>query len=740
MAYEIQFARITNSGKLPDRFLTCQHHTSDNLTQKGMGEIFTCIEMLSPWFPTAQVGQMVINNFVKYYYRGGSTSDLVNFEESLKKVNEDLAQITQNGETDWIGNLNGVTSVIVGNSLHLSTSGQSEVFIFRDGKINHLTEGMTGPVEPHPLKTFTNIISGELKEQDSILLSNKELFEHLSLEALRQIISMNPPSLAAMQIIKLLRKDKVKNVNLIIIRLGLKEDVSSKPITENLGNVFYLDKSSESAWKVFGQIGKILIPVNQSLGKFFNNSYLKIKERISKRKKSQPSIPINAQPFAAKEGGDNFHKEFLSGERDDSLLKDEEVKYSPEYVHYYNQEKEKKITRRNTWTIILKILNWIWIKILNLISWIVDSARDRKRRKYLYILGAILLILIIIVTVVIKNRGNNVGNFQAQKILNEAIAAGNDGKNLLSTGNQEQAKEKFAFSIDKARTIVDNSFVANDAKNTIKNSQSELDKLTATTRYIDLKPSITIPDTGKGLYVVSGQAYIISDSDIYEGNIVSGTPSKIASIPKNKGNFITGTRSDISIYLYTNNQNVFTLDVSTKKIEQTKISSDGRWETSNAIAGYVGSLYLLDGIVGQIYKHSSNNTEFQKGEEYISTVNVNLRQSNSLAVDGNIYVLKNDGQIIKIQKSKKQDFSLKNIPSPYSTIAKPIKIFTDSDTPSIYVLDGDQKRILEFDKEGQFIHQYALPDEFNKITDFVVSQKARKIWVLNDKSIYELSI
>src|SRR3990167_168204 len=114
MSYEIQFARITNSGKLPERFLTCQHLEAEDLAKKPMGEVFSLIEILSPWFPTAQIGKMIISNFAKYYYEGGSTSDLVNFENSLKRVNEDLAQVTQQGETDWIGNLNGILASIVG--------------------------------------------------------------------------------------------------------------------------------------------------------------------------------------------------------------------------------------------------------------------------------------------------------------------------------------------------------------------------------------------------------------------------------------------------------------------------------------------------------------------------------------------------------------------------------------------------------------------------------------------------
>src|SRR3989344_1314450 len=176
MSYEIQFARVTNSGKLTDRFLTCQHLQSEDVAKSSMGEIFALVEILSPWFPTAQIGKLIINNFAKFYYEGGSTSDLVNFENSLKHINEDLAQITQEGETYWIGNLNGILAGIVESNLHLAPSGKIDAFLFRDGKVNHLTSGISDTSQSHPLKTFSNVISGELKNHDKILITNKEIF------------------------------------------------------------------------------------------------------------------------------------------------------------------------------------------------------------------------------------------------------------------------------------------------------------------------------------------------------------------------------------------------------------------------------------------------------------------------------------------------------------------------------------------------------------------------------------
>jgi len=743
MSYEIQFTKITNSGKLPDRFLTSQHLNSPDLAKASMGDVFSLIEIFSPWFPTAQVGKLIINNFAKYYYEDGSTSDLVNFENALKRLNEDLAQITQEGETDWIGNLNGILAAIVGNNLHFTPTGVALVYIFRDGKVNHLTEGLSSEgSQIHPLKTFSNVISGELKNHDKILIANKELFNHLSMDSVQQIITLNGPAEAGMQISKLLHKERVKNVNLIIINLVLKEELSNLPQEES-ASVFYLDKANGSFIDKTGAI-----TILKSFGNLFGGFIGKFKPKKGTPKivataeslKKISESPLKKESVTSK---DQFKQEFMDSPRDDGLLRDEEIKYSPDlYIHYYDAE-----TKRGKSTFIQKAfltiknsLIWLWSKLKDFSRFILKTARDPARRKYLFISIAILLIIIIALFVTLRGRGNKLGNLQAQKILDEAMAAQKDGKSSESANNAEEAKNQYLLSITKAKTIINNPLVAKDAQNVIASSYQELDKLTSTTRFNDLSPQITNSNNVNNLFIIGGEAYLVDETDIYKASLLGGSPSKIASIPKGKGNISFGTLAGNIIYLYASDQTIYELDTTTDKLNQVKIAQDGHWETANAIANYIGSIYLLDGVLGQIYKHNSSAQTFAAGEAYITSANIDLKQSISIAVDGSIYVLKSNGKVLKIQKSKLQDFSLKNIPSPFSQITKPVKIFTDSDTPSIYILDSDQKRIIEFDKDGVFVHQYALPFGFDKIKDFIISAKSRKIWVLQNNSLYEISI
>ena len=733
MEYEIQYARLATTEKLSDRFLNTGLHATADLGKTQMGEVFNMVEILTQWFTTAQIGQTIINTFTTAYYSGGSTSDLANFEQALKKVNETLAQITQNGETDWIGNLNATLGIIVENKIHLGQTGKALVYIFRDGKTENLTEGLISSDEPHPLKTFTNVTSGELKSHDKILIANPELFTQIDLEDLRQTITMNTPSDAVMQLAKMLKRKKINHVNALIINLLTTEELAKLPVT-NEKETIYLDRPLESVWAGLERAWHQLVyPVLRILGKktktasdrslTFTKNYLK-----TLHDKKQINQVVQKK--------DLFEKEFIEQNPENNLLKDENFKYSPDLeVHYYHeQQKEKDNKFRKYLALAASYTHSAW-------QWFLDVAKNKKNRPYVLV-GLAVIILIIIGLVVANRKNSNTPNFnlsEAQANLKTAENQASDAKQASSNGDREKAKQLCASAIETAQKIANFTIVGDSAKKVVDDCYSQVDSLSATTRFKTLDPLISMKDQAQGVFILSSQAYFVSNNDIYRALISGGTPEKVSSIPKGNGEFRFGVISGKTIYLYTSSQKVYGLDTNNDKIELLKLDS-GNWESANAGTIYNGSFYLLDSIVGQIYKHAFVSGKPQEGSAYITSGSVDVKNSKSIAIDGSVYILQGNGDVIELQKGKLQDFALKDTPTPYSRIESPVKIYTDADSTSLYILDNAQKRILEYDKNGSYIHQYALPNNLGDLTDFTVSVKAKKIWILSDKNLYEISI
>ena len=82
-----------------------------------------------------------------------------------------------------------------------------------------MTDDITIEGDPHPLKTFTNLASGNLQENDCILTSNLELYSEISLDALRRIINSSSPYQSCQAIAKELKKEKNIGVSPIIIKV-----------------------------------------------------------------------------------------------------------------------------------------------------------------------------------------------------------------------------------------------------------------------------------------------------------------------------------------------------------------------------------------------------------------------------------------------------------------------------------------------------------------------------------------
>lgn len=732
MEYEVQLARITTAGKLPDRFLNCQTRACPDISKAFMGTIYSLVEINSPWFSTAQVGQSIINTFSQTYYAGESTSDLDNFEGALKAVNENLVKITQNGETNWIGNLNALLAVVIENKILLAQTGQAEAYIIRHGKINHLTYGLAqGQADVHPSKTFSNITSGELKDLDKVLIANPELFTFLELETLREIVAIHTPNEAVLQIAKMIKRKKARAVNVMILEI-LKSEEASKIRVDNLSDNVHLDRPIESMWvyweKIWQQflhptcvfLGKHLKNLGQKTAKMTSQSLEKIKEK---------------QRLAAPNTDDKFGKEFLvKGTSDEGLFKDEEIQYSPELnVHYYEQAQKKNGDKFGSFlTQFFEKLNLLWDFILKLM-------KNKKARSYFLVALAVLalIILALIVNSKRQNGQTRLTLLEAQTILRSAETNLQEGKKAVLSNDLENGKAKFAECLIDVQKIIDYELVKSDAKLAQESCQSESDKLTSTTRFSRLDPLITGNQSIKNVFVVGGVVYMLNQSEIYRSTISGEKLQKIASIPRNNGDIQFGTINESTIYLYTSSQKIYSYNMESNKLDLLSVS--GGWETANAATFYSGSLYLLDGIIGQIYKHTSKASSFDAGQKYLNSDLIDIKNSNSLAVDGSIYVLRSSGEAVKLQKGRKLDFSLRDIPTPNDKITKPIKIYTDSDTTSLYVLDASAKRIVEFDKEGRFVHQYGFPESFSNMTDFVVSTKAKKMWLLDSGNLYEIA-
>jgi hypothetical protein len=119
-----------------------------------------------------------------------------------------------------------------------------------------------------------------------------------------------------------------------------------------------------------------------------------------------------------------------------------------------------------------------------------------------------------------------------------------------------------------------------------------------------------------------------------------------------------------------------------------------------------------------------------------------LQSAISLAIDGDIFVLHQDGTVKKYTKGVAiADWKIHGLPTPWDSLTQAASIYADATSKYLYIFekkDGDRPaRFMEFDKTGAFRRQLLLPQEWTvEVVTFdpstttgvaVVQQKAYQV-------------
>lgn len=221
------------------------------------------------------------------------------------------------------------------------------------------------------------------------------------------------------------------------------------------------------------------------------------------------------------------------------------------------------------------------------------------------------------------------------------------------------------------------------------------------------------------------------DKALGEASGASSTTTKEVSLSdsptlelENKNN-VSLVTSDGSTVYYLDGGSIFNSD-------KKEIIKDG-WTNAVGLSTYFGNFYVLDKKEG-ILKFVKGGSSYSKSS-YFSDSKPDLSSARSLAIDSSVYILLSDGKILKFTKGKADSFSAKAL-KPF---LNPTRIFTNTDTENIYVLDKGSARIVVFDKTGVQKQEYKA-EVIKNAQDFDVKEKDKKILVLSGGKIYQIDL
>jgi len=164
----------------------------ENFEQQKLGTLFGIIKISDNSRDSSYVSNLLASVIKKEYFSKPDRSAEESFEASLRKANLALSELARRGSVNWSGKINFAGGSLDKNNLHFSKLGTTAIFLLRGGAIADIGKGAgTEPeqVDPHPLKTFSDISSGKLEKGDCLIFATSDLAEIFSPEELRQNVA-----------------------------------------------------------------------------------------------------------------------------------------------------------------------------------------------------------------------------------------------------------------------------------------------------------------------------------------------------------------------------------------------------------------------------------------------------------------------------------------------------------------------------------------------------------------------
>jgi len=599
----------TKKTKDKEAVAVAYEHIPRNPEEQQHGSIYAVIEIEDKSGHAEEIAEKIIDILHDTYYDDTTKDALAAFEESLAKINDELADRSSEGQINWIGKLNSVLAILSGNTFHVTQAGKAEAYLYRGEHTMHITEDLSGD-SINPQRTFINIASGELAEKDKIALLTPGVFYKISKHELKNFVIENSPIMAIESISKLLSGENgtVKPNAILVMELLSPESFIADEEAEEKSEVWVKEDKNigeEIGKGVAGGTAKAI----GYLGAFFAaaSSFAKTK--------ALPGIK-KTYIFMKKKA-----KDFLNKDKEESIILSSEEKISTKVQDLGSEvdiddgiletpiEKEKEIrikeTRKKPKLLSLERFDFSFLERAK------DNLTGRAKRlripggklSYLYLIGAIAILIGLFTylgysNTIKKDRtaAENKIN-QATELYNEAVSNITSGQYALASSNIDSAKSIL-------ESVLNTKYFTNEANDLITKINSIEDEAQRVTRntaslYYEFNNDIT------NIFSADGIIYGVNftSGSVYSIDSESGTESKIVENPDLGGEISAATliESRNILAVYTTNKEVFEFNLENGEISKQNVP--GSWEDAVALDSFGTNIYLLSPNDEQIYKH-----------------------------------------------------------------------------------------------------------------------------------------
>jgi hypothetical protein len=167
--------------------------------------------------------------------------------------------------------------------------------------------------------------------------------------------------------------------------------------------------------------------------------------------------------------------------------------------------------------------------------------------------------------------------------------------------------------------------------------------------------------------------------------------------------------------------------------------------TSRAVGSFGGRFYILDVVADQIWRYEPRGYVYpeQPDRYFVVPPDRPLADVLDMVIDGHVYLLYQDGIVIKYLRGEPQPFDVRGLPGDISQ-AVALALDPDGGSGVVYVADrGDDQRagrVVVLGPDGVFQEQYCADEAFDVLEALAVDEAARRLYVISGGRLYVASL
>jgi len=708
---KISEIKIVNNKKLAP-YIETVNFSYQNIDQRKLGTILGIFEIKDISEDSAYIVNFLASVAKKTYFANHHETALESFEATLYRLNLSLSEVAKHGNINWIGKIDAVLCSVNDSEIHFSVSGDAKVLLLRNNQLTEISAGLSPKDEAvNPIKTFTDIASGKLENDDKLIITTDDIFHVFTqIELEKHILSFTKKEFLRFLKTALINELDIAGTIVIDIDEKLVEVEKAKPKKKEIDEEEIIEQSINAfSNKTFEEVtlnkqaiieasnkNDLKKEKNEHIHKKTGHIYIKdSKENYE----SNPKNNLEKFSFNCKES----LSQFCFWIKDRYLKKGSYQIKKRFFLHISSKHTKKKIEKFLSTAFIITgnfLKKIIPEKSQNIDVKIENNYAKNKTNNLKKIKGVISKIL--------SSKGNVSGIISSQKTksfrkktkITPNISKIFEAFSRMSQKNKFYALGIIAFIFIAPILIIKIQNKRNEIiteVNENKNHQEETSVNPSSNHYVEAE-KIYFGENILGMITFGETIFIISKDKIIKSNNGKIKEYSFPHYAKEVQAF--SLMKDLNlIFLINNDKKIISFSPISGKFNENNIDIP---ENANigAIGTYLTYIYLIDSRNNQIYRYPIAENGFGERTNWLKE-DLDLKNITSMAIDGNIFLIK-DGIPVKLFENKKESFDLNK--DGNSNIEE---LFTDDDSIFIYAIDKQNGEIIKFKKDGSLVTHHS---------------------------------